>query len=267
MARTILEIQEAIDTAKAANPDLVSKLTSTSNASIWRLIRNVVAAVIYSLEQIFDQHKAEVQAIANLSEYGLPEWYKQKALAFQYGDTLAIVNGVPVYPLIDSTKLIVKRVSVNDGPTGGLVIKLAKESSGELVALSNAELSSFKYYLNKIKFAGIYTAIISMAGDMIKGAVTVYHDGLREDLALQNDLNSAVASFLGNIEFDGRFNMIRLIDALQVVDGVTDVKINNLLWKPFGGIYTAIDRYVDPQSGYFKIDTAGGGITWTLTAE
>jgi hypothetical protein len=267
MARTLTEIRDEIYAAKAADALLNPLLTSTSNAAVWRLWVNIFAGAIYTLEVLFDLFKAEVELLAARSEYGSIAWNAQKALEFQYGDTLTIVNGVPTYAVVDESMRIVKRASVSDGPTGGLIVKVAKELGDSFEPLSGAEETAFTYYFNKVKFAGIYTSIINLPADLLKGTINIYHDGLRDLVELEADLNAAVAAFIKAIDFDGTLHVIKLVDALQSVDGVTDVDITSLLSKEPGDIYIAIVRYKDPKSGYFQLDTGAGGITWTLTAE
>lgn len=267
MARTTNEIQDEIEAAKAADAVLSVQITTTSNASIWRTIRNVIALAVYNLELIMDLFRAEVDAIAARSEYGTPQWCVDKAKEFQYGDDLVIVNGTPTYAVIDETKQIVKQATANDGPSGGLVLKVAKESSGTLAALTTAEKTAFSYYWNKVKFAGIYSQVISLPADLLKGAVTVYHDGLIPDATLEYSLNALVTEYVQNLPFDGLFRVLSLTDHIQTLPNVTDVVVTSLQAKATGDVYRAVVRAVQPASGYFALDTGAGGITWTLIAE
>jgi hypothetical protein len=264
--RELKLIQDEIDAAVAADDVMSVQLTSTSRTAIWRLWRDVTALAIQTLEGIFDAHKKDVETIAARSEYGTKDWYGQKALEFQLGDVLTIQDGLPGYSVIDETKKIVRRASVSEGATGGLLLKVAKESSG-LVPLTSTERSAFVAYLNKIKFAGIFTQVVSLPADLIKGTLVVYHNGLRLEAELETELDEVAANFVTEIPFDGRFSVIKFIDALQAVDGVTDVVPTLLQAKPSSDVYTAFQRVVDPVSGYFEIDTAGGGFNWSFEVE
>ena len=82
MARTIEQINNEIIKAKESEPALAG-LTSTSKVAIWKLWAYITAFVIYTLELIFDQHKAEVlEALTQLKPH-TARWYRNKALAFQ----------------------------------------------------------------------------------------------------------------------------------------------------------------------------------------
>jgi len=84
MARSIEQINNEIIKAKESEPALVG-LTSTSKVAIWRLWAYITAFVIYTLELIFDQHKAEVlDALTQLKPH-TARWYRNKALAPHYG--------------------------------------------------------------------------------------------------------------------------------------------------------------------------------------
>ena len=92
MARTIKQIYDAMITEKETfsslntlvpNPDtaqtFLSDLTTSSKVAIWRLMFWVVAVAIWSHEQIFDQHKAELIEIGNNLITGTKRWYKEQA--------------------------------------------------------------------------------------------------------------------------------------------------------------------------------------------
>jgi len=75
MARSIEQINNEIIKAKESEPALAG-LTSTSKVAIWRLWAYITAFVIYTLEQIFDQHKAEVlDALTQLKPH-TARWYR-----------------------------------------------------------------------------------------------------------------------------------------------------------------------------------------------
>ena len=59
MARSIQEIQTLILQAKAQEPAL-NELNSTSKVAIWRLWVYIIAVAIWSLEKLFDQHRADI---------------------------------------------------------------------------------------------------------------------------------------------------------------------------------------------------------------
>lgn len=265
--RDIAEIEDEMDAAIAADPVLSTRLTSTSRTAIYRLWRHIVALAAKTLEALFDTHKKDIENLMSQGQHGLPGWYAQKSLEFQLGDNLTIVDGKPAYAVVDPSKRIVTRASVTEGATGGILVKVAKGSPGALLPLTSVEKQAFVAYLNKIKFAGIFTNTISLSADLLKGQIQVFHNGLKLTGDLEDELNEVVKAHLAQIQFDGRLVITQLIDALQAVDGVTDVVVLSIQVKAASDIYRTVNRVSNPASGYFLLDEAGGGITWTLTQE
>lgn len=59
MARTIEEIQAEIYREKE-NYEELNELNSTSKTALWRLWIYIVAVAIWSLEKLFDLHRADI---------------------------------------------------------------------------------------------------------------------------------------------------------------------------------------------------------------
>ena len=74
MARTLTQIQSELLAAKAAEPKL-DALDSPSNFAIWRLWLYVVAMAVWTLEQLFDRHKTEIEARLAQNIFGSAEWF------------------------------------------------------------------------------------------------------------------------------------------------------------------------------------------------
>uniref|UniRef100_UPI00160CC53A hypothetical protein n=1 Tax=Ornithobacterium rhinotracheale TaxID=28251 RepID=UPI00160CC53A len=76
MARTIEEIQAEIYREKE-NHEALNELNSTSKTALWRLWIYIVSVAIWSLEKIFDRHRAEIdERIRVQKNFRLP-WYKE----------------------------------------------------------------------------------------------------------------------------------------------------------------------------------------------
>ncbi|WPC10731.1 hypothetical protein LEQ05_12815 [Riemerella anatipestifer] len=142
MARSIEEIQDEILTAKANEPAL-QELNSSSKTSIWRLWVYITAFAIWVLEKLFDAHKAEVfEALRQLKPH-TARWYRNKALAFQYGfdlltDSDQFNNTGQTPEQIEESKII-KYSAVTEAKTESrLIVKIATEQGGELQPI-NAE--------------------------------------------------------------------------------------------------------------------------------
>ena len=86
--RTIEEIQAELIAQKENQPAL-SGLTSTSKVSEWRLWTYIVAVCTWTLEKLFVQHQVDVESLLLQKLPHTLNWYKNKALAYQHGQSLA----------------------------------------------------------------------------------------------------------------------------------------------------------------------------------
>ena len=135
-ARTINEIQTEIlyNKDSASELDALSILTAPEQANVdsgskvseWRLWVWVTAVAIWTLEKLFDIFKIEVEERIAATRVHTRRWYREKALAYQYDDTL---NESDVYDVIDPDKQIVKYASVRKVILSGMApygLKFAK---------------------------------------------------------------------------------------------------------------------------------------------
>ncbi len=264
MARKIDEIYLAILQEKNLHTEL-DELNSTSKVAVFNLWAYIVAVVMWTLENLFDQHKAEIdQKIAMLKPHS-PQWYRENALQFQYGQTL-----VPESGTYDNTGLsaqqieqrkIIKQAAVTE-IDGKLRIKVAKELDGEFVPLDNDdELPAFKEYIGMKKDAGVRITTDSLPADLLKLELDIWYnplvlrvDGSRIDGSNQEPVKSAINNYLRNLPFNGEYANTRLVDELQKVDGLVYPVIKTSQAK-YGLLpYTQIDEKYIPDAGYMRID-------------
>ena len=270
MARSIEQINNEIIKAKEAEPALAG-LTSTSKVAIWRLWAYITAFVIYTLEQIFDQHKAEVlEALTQLKPH-TARWYRNKALAFQYGfdlipDTDKFNNQGFTEDQISASK-IVKYSAVTEVETESrLIVKIATEQGGELQPISQGQKASFDAYINEIRDAGVRITTINYLPDILKLQMKIYRDPLvlnengQSILSGEKPVEKAIKEYFKKLPFNGELVLAHLVDALQQVEGV---KIPHIIlaeskWIDAGvndyGNYQPIEVKTIPISGYFKIE-------------
>jgi len=242
MARQITEIYDAIIAEKQNMSELLllqpniddsqtllSDLTSSSKVAVWRLIVWLIAVAIWVHEKVFDQHKSDVEAIAERTPTGTLLWYWSQCFKYQLGDQLVWQNNRYEYATINTSAQIVKRASVYE--IGNQVrIKVAKEDgSGSPIPLTPAELTSFGDYVTKIKFAGTNIAINSSPADEIAIKYTVKLDPLVFDSTgeLLNSpgtfpVEDVINQYLSSLPFDGILNFTKLTDEIQKITGVID---------------------------------------------
>jgi hypothetical protein len=271
MARTINDIQQSILDKKSELTELsalevltnnekasLSNLTSTSKVAVWRLFIYIIAVAIWVLESLFDIFKAEIEAKVKDNRPHTADWYKTKALAFQYGDALIDDDE---YAVIDTAKQIVKQVAIVEGDRK-LVIKVATLQGNELVKLPDInQVNAFSSYMDKVKDAGTLMEIINEDADKLKivmdfhyNALLLKNDGTTIDTNV-NVVQKAINDYLQSIDFNGEFEINRMVDYLQRATGYQSLKLNFVGFK--AGLATGfspIDRIYKPLSGYMKVE-------------
>jgi hypothetical protein len=254
-------LQPAIDNSQ----QLLSDLNSKSKVAVWRLFLFVVAVSQWVLEGLFYSHRAEIDAIIAQNQYGTGNWYNQRALAFQVGDALTVVNGKILYETIDLSKRIVKYSATVPGNI--IQIKIAGESGGNLTKITNTspdyQLNQIQAYFNQIKPLGTRVSVTSNDADTLKIVATIYYDPLliKSDGSLISDsskrpVDIAINTYLKGIGFNGKLNIQKLTDAIQAVDGVIDVD-ELTVWAKYGETsYAQVSREYFSYAGWMVIDTS-----------
>lgn len=271
MARSLNDIQQSILDAKEANTELaalevltanekasLSNLTSTSKVSVWRLIIYIIANAIYTFERILDVFKAEIEAKVKANRPHTQEWYKTKALAFQYGDTLVDSDE---YTVIDKAKQIIKQVAIIEGDRK-VILKIATLQGTELVKLSDInQVNAFAAYMHKVKDAGTLLEIVNQDADLLKVELDFYYDALlirNDGTTITDNVNvvqEAINNYLKSLDFNGNFDINKMTDYLQQAIGYQSLRLNYVGFKAgLAASFTQIDRKYQPLSGYMKLD-------------
>ena len=269
MARTIQEIQELIYQAKTQEPALES-LNSTSKVAIWRLWVYIIAVAIWSLEKIFDLHRADIdRRLAELKPH-TARWYRSKALAFQYGfdllpDSDTFNNQGHTEEAIGASKIVKYSAVVESPNEGRLIVKIATEQGEQLQPITDSQRQAFEAYLSEIKDAGVRLSVVNYQPDILHLQMKIVYDPLVLDSNGQSILHAtkpvetAIRDYLKRLPFNGELVLAHLIDALQQAEGV---KIPHLVLAQsknitIGGGYGAfetIEISKIPTAGYFTID-------------
>lgn len=266
MARTITQIHTELKSNFIANSDIETKYgldpaqtfdQQFSKVSIENLFLYIVALSIYVLEQIFDDHKSDVDtALANMRPHRL-QWYVEKAKAFQYGD--ALVEDADYYAEEDEEAQIISHASAEE-KAGKLFVKVAKLVNGALAPLAAAELTAFTNYMERVKDAGVSITYISDVGDDLKLVMDIWYNPLvvsENGELLSNSsvkpAEDAINDFIVNLPFNGEFIVTELVDALQAAEGIDIPVIISAESKYAANDYTNIDGKVVPNAGYFNI--------------
>jgi len=286
MARTVSEIYNAIVTEKetassltgldpnagetAAN--LLSDLTAGSRVAIWRLIFWVTAFAIHTHEVLQDTYLEQLEQRAKSFISGTPLYYQDRALTFQYGDSLTWNGSQYIYDPVVPANQIIKRAAITD--EGGLVkVKVAKLSGSSPVPLSTAEKSAFDAYMGLVKFAGIPLQVISASADTARIYYTIQVDPLVLDPSTGESIatpgsypvEDAITAFIADLPFNGVLNITSLTDSIQAVSGVVDPIFGSLDARPAGvTAWSSVSANYTPLAGYIEID-GSFALSTTLT--
>ena len=285
MARTIREIKAAMTQQFMTDPTIVEMYGFTEGAvfedtfsavsleSIWF---SIVASAIYVLETLFDLFRADVDKKISGAVVASIPWYHKIALEFQYGDSLVFDEATQgfVYPVIDTTKQLVKFAACRDMGGGVYVLVSGADSSGNPVALSSDVLSAFESYLRERKPAGVLLSVNSLNPDLVRSVMTVQYDPqvLTPDGELIADpsvkpVEEAVNAYLKGIVYGGVLNKTKLVDAVQGARGVIDVVLTSVSVKPANGSSYEVVTGNNYRSvgGSFKSNNLTSGITYVVS--
>lgn len=266
-----------MDAEQSAQASL-SELNSTSQTGIYRLWKFITATVINYIEQLWDIYKAELETKIKNAAVGTNQWYKAKALEFQYSastpQVLQVNSDYSIgYPTVDTSLRIITRCSVKTTATRTVLIKVAM--SEPPVIVPSTELSSFAGYIGDFGFAGIKYVVSSANSDKLYLKANIYYDGQYAS-TIQASVISAIKSYLANLDFDGNVVLSALFDAIQAVTGVNDLVFEDVAIRadatPFANKiylvedYATIIRSYPTAAGYISEETtASNTFTDTLT--
>lgn len=283
MARTLEEIKNAIKVDIRTYPSLDLFLfpeEGGSNVSVFNVIIYVVSAAMYTLEVMIDVLTTNIQAIADSAPSGNAKWVQRQILNFQYPDVVILTDFVPGYAVEDDSLKIITRVSVKDLNNGSLAIKVAKGTPPSLGPLSGPELAALKdYYFGTattegIGFAGVRATFVNLQPDRIRVQATVYFYGQYVEATVKAAVIVAIDDFFATFQtvaFDGTVFMIKLVDAIQAVPGVSRVVIDDIKARAqtvaLGSATTInVQGYYTTVAGYLiSEDTAANTLADTIT--
>jgi len=271
--RTITSIYEAMITEKINMPtiknkllnedgssslsteqDLLDSLKTNSKVAIWKMFMYVIAVSIWALENLWALFKEEVELIKEGASVAGFLWWTDKAKEWQYGDDLVINadNYSIEYAVIDTTKRLVEHAAAVE-IDGKLVLKVRRISTD---ILSLEELISFETYVSKLKFAGTRAKVWNLASDELKLYYEIFYDPIIPVATVRTDVETAIDTYISNIEFDSELVITNLTDGIQLVEGVRAVEYISGAGKPANDVYSDIDTYYLARAGYCNIDAA-----------
>lgn len=274
MARKIADIKKEITDYFVQNDTVIGLygLDSSksfedqfSKVSIESIAFYVVAVAIWTLETLFDAHKAEMTALIDATKPHRLKWYVDKTLSFQYGRDL--IEDTDLYDNTDVTdeqinlERVVKYAAAVE-QAGVVNIKVAgstgSPTDAQRMPLDVDQEAALLAYLKEIKDAGVKINLVNEAANAFTATLDIYYDPMILNAELTslanggNPVRDAVVDFIQNLPFNGEFRNAALVDRLQAVPGVV---IPELHLSAIDG--TTIQAKATPSSGYMKVYNEG----------
>lgn len=236
--RTTEEIKKQMTDNVLANATLCQKFgldpnqewdAQTSSVSVLNLIFYIVAMAIRTLEWLHDQFRLEIEERIAAAFPGSVSWYWNKAMQFRYGYQLDQYANYYDEALTDDDALIIKHCAIIE-VDNGIAVKVNKDNYERL---TDNEKDAFTAYMDTIKFAGTTLRVFSDDPDELTLELYIWRDPqvLGADLLTlsgqRNTIQEAIVAYLDSIVYGGVFNKTKLIDAVQAVEGVIDVTIDD----------------------------------------
>ena len=272
MARTITDIHADITNTLVTE---MAAINITINPATWskvnllRLITYVVAVCQWTIEQLQDAHKAEVNELIAAKKPHSLRWYAEKTKAFQLGDNLVSEQDYYDNTGISEDDLeaakVVKYAAVvrQNRPNGRLFlrIKAATTSGTGLTKLETPHLLALTEYINRIADAGVDIEVSSTDAEQLKLDLTIYYNplilganGSRLDGTDPSPVPNAIRAYLQNLPFNGLFVLAHLVDALQAVEGVEIPNLTSCSMSKGALGFFSVNVEDVPDSGYLRID-------------
>jgi len=272
MARTITEIQADITSTlvtELAAINITINPATWSKANLLRLITYVVAVCQWSIEQLQDIHKAEVnELIATKKPHSL-RWYAEKTRAFQLGRDLVpeqdyYDNTGYAEDVVEASKVVKYAAVVRQKRLNGRIflrIKAAATNGTDLTKLLPEQLSALTSYIDRIADAGVDIEVDSQEAEQLRLNLTIYYNplilganGSRLDGTDPSPVPNAIRAYLQNLPFNGLFVLAHLVDALQAVEGVEIPNLISCSMSKGELGFFSVDVEDVPDSGYLRID-------------
>lgn len=269
------EIKAKILAEKAKHSSL-DGLQSSSKSAIYQMWAGIVATAIWTLYVFFDLFSQQMDTkIKEQKKYSLL-WYRNKALEFRYGQQVIndeYTDEGYTDDEIEAMK-VVKRAAVIElelNNRKNLYIKVATEdASGNLAPVSDDVKDALEVYYSDpehgIKTAGTKIIIYTAPADDLKLTIDFFYNplvldenGARIDGSSNTPVQDVVRAYLKNLKFNGEFNIAKLEDLLQEVDGCSNreayVRSCQANYLTPAAYQTINDSYV-ANSGYMDITDA-----------
>lgn len=267
MARTIAEIKDGIvgdfmrneDVARAYGFNVGDSFTTHfSKVSVESVMFYIFACAAWVVENLFDEHRREVNSCIEEILPHRPKWYRDKTLGFMKDKTL--IADTDMYDTkgmsdddIAAAKVVKHAVVVENKDASFLTIKVAGENNGEREKLDEKVETQLAAYLAEIKDAGVRINLVNVNADTFNCKLDVYYDPMLLPETVETACQETVRTYIENLPFNGEYTNMALIDQLQKVEGVKIVELREATTSVDGETACVhINARHVPAAGYFK---------------
>ena len=153
---------------KAYLANILPNLNSSASA-IWTRFVDVFSTIIDILTGEIGRSNTIIETAARSLRVMGQQYYIDKALAYQEGDDLVVVNDETLamgYAETDTSKQIIKQVYTSVPDNGEIYLKVATtDSDNNLIPLTAQQLDAFKGYMKNWEPVGIAVTVFSQVPD------------------------------------------------------------------------------------------------------
>lgn len=265
---TVEEIYDDITAAQAAEGALadvdVSGDTATSlqqdisngsRVARHRIIKWVVAYVMWAQRFLFELFKVETRELARDGHYGTPRWWVATMLAFQYGYDLTFTPKDSYYEVIDPSAQRIKLCAVVE-LGHKVVLKVAKPSGSGFTNLSQPELIAAQDYANE-KGPPMIIEVRTARADDVRIYGTVVCDAKQGVPGIKSNVEAAIDAYLITLAPQGAIRLTDIRNAVFSVNGVVDFVLTQCDTKPWGSpLWRNLERARITFAGHCRIANA-----------
>ncbi len=227
--------------------------------SVESVLFYLFAVAAWTLENMFESFRSEVNASIDKMKPHRPKWYRDMVLAYMKDRTL--IPDTDEYDTADMTDeeitaaRVVKHAVADESDDASLLtIKVAGEQGGRRCPLDAQTESQLKAYIAEIKDAGVRTSLVNIAPDRFNCELDIYFDPMLLASAVESTCREAIRNYIENLPFNGEYTNRALVDRLQKIDGVRIPELRSATTVAAGeSVVTAIDARCVPAAGYFEM--------------
>ena len=196
------------------------------------------------------------------------EYYRRKAVEFQYGDTLSYdpINQGGYYENVDATKQIIKQAYIVDNYPSFTILVNKIGSDGHLSTLTTAELASFNTYFQAFQPLGlrINPASIPVA-QITDPGIVIYVKAGSDASQVAASINAAFKNAESVLRTTNVVSLTEITDLIQQTPEVTAVALN----KPIATetTITGVSQVLSPIQGLFRLTAGAYTFATTITPE